>query len=109
MFTVLGAGASFIFLAASVIAGFVLWLFTKDIGFCAWAFHGMPIGTQPYRSAAGILTFFLIVALFWDRVPGARRIGLAALVWVSRLLWLAACATWVVAVATLVSASQIGS
>jgi hypothetical protein len=109
MFTVLGAVASFIFLAASLIAGVVLWLFTKDVSLCAWAIQGMPIGTQPYRSAAGIFAFFLIVALFWDRVPGARRIGLAALVWVNRVLWLAACATWAAAVATLVSASQIGN
>lgn len=98
LFTVLGGAASMVFAIASLAAGMAFWLLTRNGDLCCWAVAQMPFGGPAYRSAAGILASMLIVARYWDRLPGMRKVGLNVLLWVSRLLWLAAVTACLVAI-----------
>ena len=86
VFSVLGASASCLLLAAFWLVGGLLWLFTRNTSLCARAADLLPFGLQPGRSALGVLAFFLILAALWRHLPVVRSLGFEDLLWHHQVL-----------------------
>lgn len=105
LFIVAGSIACFLFLVFCWMTGMLWWIITGSKVVCVWSKNLWPFCTQPYRSGAGIIAVFIVIALFCPLLltgciglPGIRKNWMVCLIWLRRLLWLLTLAVWLVAI-----------
>lgn len=105
LFNVAGAVACFLFIVFCWMTGVLWWILTGSKAVCIWSNNLWPFCTQPYRSGAGIVAVFVVIALFCpllligcSRLPGIRKNWMVCLIWLRRLLWLLTLAVWLIAI-----------
>ena len=87
LFTLIGGTAVFCFLILTWVCGGLFFLLTEASMVCSWAAEKLPFGEEPYRSAAGVLAVFILMARYWREVPYARRLPFRVIQVVHWFVW----------------------
>lgn len=105
LFIVAGSVMCFLFVVFCWLAGVLWWVVTGSKVVCTWAKNLWPFCVQPYRSVAGIVAVFIVIALLsplllmaCGRLPWVGRNLTVFLLWLRRLLWLFTLGVWLASI-----------